>query len=387
MTYLIELILYIYCPWVYLENSIMKRSIWRNKKGQIQGVDFALAMIVFMIMFTEVIVLSLSFLEPKYQNLDSEAFETRAGQVADAFFMSAGYPSDWEYDFTSEFHSFGLRQVGSTSLDANKIARITPNNLYSINYQNLKRNISREEDMGFQFRIESLFSVSASLSLTQPTGTIEIETSLGDCSVWIFVVAPNSTVIYTQIDKTDNLGLLSLPINLGTGILPTGYYTVVVFAESQMGVYAVDYSNVIIGSSVNYGFKTCIQESEVNNGLTYIQTYCAQSMSTLGVTVLFPFLPGGEAYSNDESIINSPNTNEIFEVRMPTNGTCVVLVNANSTAGVQRKVYIYPSLLNDNLGTTFGESIVPENKESIKIENLVIIRECIFKAVLYIWSE
>ncbi|MBN1331137.1 MAG: hypothetical protein JXA54_16820 [Candidatus Heimdallarchaeota archaeon] len=365
----------------------MKRSIWRNKKGQIQGVDFALAMIVFMIMFTEVIVLSLSFLEPKYQNLDSEAFETRAGQVSNTFFMSAGYPNNWEYDYTSNFNSFGLRQVGSSSLDANKIARITPNNLFSIDYQNLKRNISREEDMGFQFRIESLFRVRASLTLTQPTGTIDIETSLGGCSVWVFVVAPNNTVIYTQRDKTDSLGLLSLPVNLGATVLPNGYYTVIVFAESQLGIFAIDYSDVIIGPSVNFGFKTSIQESEVNNGLTYIQTYCAQSLTALGVTVLFPFLPGGDAYSNEVSIISSPNTNEIFELRMPTNGTSVVIINANSPVGVQRKTYIYPSLLNDDLGTTYGESIVPENKELIKIENLVIIRECIFKAVLYIWPE
>ena len=33
----------------------MKRNIWRNKKGQIQGVDFALAMVIFMIMFAEII--------------------------------------------------------------------------------------------------------------------------------------------------------------------------------------------------------------------------------------------------------------------------------------------------------------------------------------------
>ncbi len=365
----------------------MRRSIWRNKKGQIQGVDFALAMIVFMIIFTEVIVLSLSFLEPKYQNLGREAFETRANQVADAFYMSAGYPTDWEYDYSSDFNSFGLRQLGTTSLDANKIARITPNALYSISYENLKRNISREEEMGFQFRIESLFSVSASLALTQPTGTIDIETSLGDCSVWIFVVAPNSSVIYTQRDITDSLGVLSLPIDLGTALLPTGYYTVVAFAESQYGVFAVDYTNVIIGSSVNHGFKTCIQESETSNGLAYIQTYCAQALTSLGVTVVFPFSPGGEAYSNEVSIINTPNTFETHQLRIPANGTSVILVSVDSPLGIQRKAYIYPSLLNDNLGTTYGESDVPTNKELFKVEKLVTIRECLFKAVLYIWSE
>ena len=73
----------------------MKRNIWRNKKGQIQGVDFALAMIIFMIMFAEVIVLSLNFLEPKYQNLDNRAFESSANQVSEVFFSSTGYPNDW----------------------------------------------------------------------------------------------------------------------------------------------------------------------------------------------------------------------------------------------------------------------------------------------------
>ena len=88
------------------------RKLFRfNRKGQIRGVDFALSMIIFMIIFAEVIVLTLTFLEPKYQNLGSKAFEDRANQISSAFFISTGYPVYWEYNYDTKFNSFGLRKL------------------------------------------------------------------------------------------------------------------------------------------------------------------------------------------------------------------------------------------------------------------------------------
>jgi len=319
--------------------------------------------------------------------LDSRAFESRADQVTEAFFSSGGYPVDWEYNYGSEFNSIGLREVGSTSLDANKIARLSQYGLYGISYNSLQHNLSREGDIGFQLHIDSLFDVHANLTLTQPTGTINIETTLGDCTIWAFVVAPNNSVVFTQRAKTDTLGILALTFPLGTGLLPNGYYTLVTFAESQMGVYAIDYSEIIIGTALNYGLKALVQENETSNGVTYMQTTFAGSLTTLSATILYPYLPGGEAQGNESIVRNAPSTNEIFELRMPTNGTTVVLLNGVGFSGSQRRIYVYPMLMNEDFNTIYGNPLVPENEETIRVERLVTIRECIFRAVLYIWAE
>jgi hypothetical protein len=365
----------------------MKRSIWRNKKGQIQGVDFALAMVIFMIMFAEIIVLTLTFIEPKYANLDVRAFESRAEQVEDVFFSSTGYPNDWEYDYGTQFHSFGLRKISSIELDANKLSRVNPESLYSLSYENLKANISREIDIGFQLSITSLFDISCSMVLSQPMGSIDIETSIGDCIIWVFVVAPNGTIIYTQKTQTDSLGDLALPFTTGAGLLPSGVYTSVVFAKSPSGLYAIDYTEEMVGSDTNLGLKLLVQEEQNSNGLVTIQTTNDGSLTSLQATVLYPYKTGEELMGNETFTIASPGASENFNLRIPTNGTCVTLLTGISATSFSRKTYIFPALLDDDFGTIFGYGIVPENKESIRFERLVVIRECIFKAVLYIWAE
>jgi len=363
----------------------MLKRLWRNKKGQIQGVDFALAMIIFMIIFAEVIVLSLSYLQPKYLNLDNQAFESRTSQLSDTFFASTGYPSSWEYSYTTTFNSFGLRQIGTSALDANKISRITPRSLYSISYDNLIGNLTREEDLGFQFTISTLFEANSTLSLTQPLGSINIITSLGNCMTWCFVVAPNSTIIYTHKEGTDSTGLLNLNFDTGSGVLPDGYYTLVVFAESQKGIFAINYDHVIIGTEVNFGLKAIIQENSANNGEAVIQTQFLGAANSLSTIVLYPYQDGAELYGNDSQTITLPSSQEVFNLRIPTNGTCVALVTGINVLGFSRRTYIFPSILTSEFNTVCGPQYIPENESLVKIEQIVVIRECLFKAVLLVW--
>ncbi|MHA1125667.1 MAG: hypothetical protein ACTSO7_08440 [Candidatus Heimdallarchaeota archaeon] len=366
----------------------MKRFHWRNKKGQIQGVDFALSMIVFMIVFAEVIVLSLSYIEPKYINLEDRAFETRADQISDAFFASAGYPIDWEYNYGIDFNSFGLLKYGTSELDANKISRINPKSLYHLSYESIRGNLSREKDFGFQLTIESLFDVECNLTLVQPIGTVDVTTSVSDCDIWIFVVAPDMTVMFTNRTQTDTSGVYSTTFPIGFGPLPDGYFTLVVFAKNSEGQYAVDYTELIVNDPTDMALRMIVQENENNNGLATIQATNNDTLSSFTATVLFPYQNGEEIYGNETQIINAPTNLETFNLRIPTNGTCVALVNGYTAGGgYDREVFVYPTTLTSDSGTVAGSLFVPEREEVLKIEKIVVIRECIFKAVLFIWPD
>lgn len=364
----------------------MKLSIWRNKKGQIQGVDFALAMVIFMIMFAEVIVLSLSYIEPKFQNLDDQAFQSQANQISEMFFGSTGYPSHWEYNLTTQFNSFGLREMGSTSLDANKLSRINSRGLYFLDYDNLKGNLSQERNFGFQLHIESMFDVNGSLTMAIPTSTIDISTTVGNCIVWSFLVGPDSTVLYTNRSVTDSTGSLTNTFTLAA--IPNGFYTLVVFAQSREGYYAVDVKNGVVGSETYMGLKLLVQEQEHNNGIAEITTENDGTLTSLTAVNLFPYKIGEENSGNASITLPTPATNEILNLRLPTNGTCVTLLTGiNGASEFSRRYFVFPSQLSDKFGTIFGDDILPDNIGLFKTEKLVIIRQCIFKAVFYVWPE
>ncbi len=364
----------------------MKQSIWRNKKGQIQGVDFALAMVIFMIMFAEVIVLSLSYIEPKFQNLDDQAFQSQASQISEMFFGSTGYPSHWEYNLTTRFNSFGLREIGSTNLDANKLSRINSKGLYFLDYNNLKGNLSQERNFGFQLHIESIFDVNGIFTLSLPTATIDISTTVENCTVWSFLVGPSGTILYTNRSVTDSTGKLSNTFTLAAS--PNGFYTLVIFAQSREGCFAVDVQNGVIGPETYMGLKLLVQEQEKNNGLASITTENDGTLVSLRAINLFPYKIGEEKFGNESVTIASPTTNEILSLRLPTNGTCVTLLTGiNGASEYTRKYFVFPSQLSNKFGTIFGDDTLPNNVEVFKTEKLVIIRQCIFKAVFYIWPE
>ena len=366
----------------------MRKILRRNKKAQIQGVDFALAMIIFMIMFAEVIVLSLTFMQPKYQNLEDSAFETRAEQISESFFESAGYPADWEYDYSTEFHSFGLRDIDSSNLNPNKISRITPNSLYGITYDDLIRNFSQERNFGFQLYIDALFDVTTTLTISSPTSSFDVETEIGDCDIWNFVISPNSSIIYKTRATTDASGDFSDTFDIGSGTQTIGYYTLVVFAKSPTGYYSIEVNQFINGISDDLGLKLLVQENENTNGMAMINARSSEALSTLTAITLYPFEIGGDAYGNESATIASPNQLETLNFRIPTNGTSVTILSGSSLIGsFDREWFAFPSILNAKFDTVFGAEELPENTESIRIEKLVVIRKSVFKAVLYLWSK
>ncbi|TFG01479.1 MAG: hypothetical protein EU542_06880 [Promethearchaeota archaeon] len=365
----------------------MRKLFGLSKKGQIQGVDFALAMMIFMIMFAEVLVLSFSFMEPKFQNLNDSAFQTRADQLTKSFFSSSGYPQQWEYQYDDSFNSFGLRETSSNSLDGNKIARINPNALYGLSYQSLRGNISNEGNTNFQFSLNYLIEVNVTLELTQPDASVEITTSSVNCPIWGFYIDPNGIIGIAQKAVTDNQGEYSFTVPIGSGTLPNGHYTLVVFAEKENGHIGIGYDQVIMGSESELGLELLVQENENSNGQMKVQTKNNGGLASLWATIVYPFPGGSPPLSTTENIPTSA-TEETTLLPSPTNGSCVVLLTGETASGnFERKIAIYPTPLNGNFNTIVGPTNLPNSESVIRIEKIVAIRECVFQAVLYIWEE
>ncbi len=136
------------------------------------------------------------------------------------------------------------------------------------------------------------------------------------------------------------------------------------------------------------GLKLLVQEQEDNNGIATINTENDGTLASLTVMNLFPYKIGEENFGNESITIAAPTTNEVLNLRLPTNGTCVTLLTGiNGASEYSRRTFVFPSQLSDKFGTIYGDNVLPNNVEIFKTEKLVIIRQCIFKAVFYIWSE
>ncbi|MBD3189857.1 MAG: hypothetical protein GF308_04400 [Candidatus Heimdallarchaeota archaeon] len=368
----------------------MDKILWRNKKGQVRGVDFALAMMIFMILFAEVLVLSLSFLEPKYQNVDKRAFQAKTEQISEAFFSSVGDSPNWEYDYVNNPDLFGLRGVHSPTIDPNKLSRINPQALDSLSYDFVRNSFSKQEDIGFRFIFDALFDVSVSLTTNNSHILGSVETSVANCSLWIFGILPDGTnpLEARMQNKTNTQGDCSLAIPKGG--LTEGNYSVVVFAKSQEGHYSIGYDSYVLGGGgdADFGLKLLVQEEPGHNAQARIRATSTAELQSLNATILYPF-PSNKASLAGNTSVLAQSVDSVYNttLRMPINGTSVVILTGKNNGGqFDREVYVYPSLLCAEHNTIFeGDEAYP--KDVIKIERIIMIRKCFFKAVLYIWQE
>ncbi|MEA2071409.1 MAG: hypothetical protein U9O98_08975 [Asgard group archaeon] len=364
----------------------MKKLLKLNKKGQIQGVDFALAMMIFMILFAEIIVLSLSFIEPKYQNLDDRSLQLKSEQIVDTFFSSSGIPQNWEYLFDSTYNSFGLKETGTTNLDPNKISRVNPLAYRSLSYDNVKGNLTQDASIGFQMRLLSIFDVSTQLSLGQPLTTINISSNQINCKIWIFLILPNNTVL-SKISNINTTTSQLVTFNMGADPLSSGIYTAVIIAQHNSKQFAIDYVSEEVGTATSLGLEMTVQEVPDNNGKLQIQSKNRGGLSSLTATVVYPYQTGSSNNGTSTLQINNPESEETLNLSLPTNGTAIILLSGNDGGSFSRSVFLFPCLLNKEFNTVFGSEALPTDLEIIKINRIVTIRECIYQVELYLWSE
>jgi hypothetical protein len=67
----------------------------KNRKGQVRGVDFALAMLIFIIAFSQIIIVLSNLLIPSLVQMDTYSKEQELDTLYSNIFYSQGHPADW----------------------------------------------------------------------------------------------------------------------------------------------------------------------------------------------------------------------------------------------------------------------------------------------------
>ena len=106
------------------------KSILKRKKAQIRGVDFALALLIFVIAFSQVIIVLSNLLIPSLVQMQTYSQEQELNKLYSNIFFSEGTPSNWGTIATSSFSDFKLGTMGASGgLDFTKINRYRNLNL------------------------------------------------------------------------------------------------------------------------------------------------------------------------------------------------------------------------------------------------------------------
>jgi hypothetical protein len=239
----------------------------KYRRGQIRGIDFSLAMVIFLLTMSQILILTNNFIESNstHQNLQERQSETNR-ILEDIVSSPGGYigGNDWSSISTNSLNvsswDFGL--LTNESLDPFKFGRLSSSSLdeYRLNYDILNEVL---ETGNKKFRIEVVNPLNISISSVvnnnpnlQISGEVTLNDRPIDSEINIFVIDENSVVVDTTT-YSDSLGAFS--INVPMSFLSNAY-TVVAMAKYGQSTQDIAYHTFLntapsIGSTKLSVFK------------------------------------------------------------------------------------------------------------------------------------
>ncbi|MHA1954184.1 MAG: hypothetical protein ACW96U_09600, partial [Candidatus Heimdallarchaeaceae archaeon] len=137
------------------------QKLTRNRKGQVRGVDFALAMLIFIIAFSQIIIVLSNLLIPSLVQMETYSKEQELDTIYSNIFYSQGYPTNWGSIGNSYLTDFRVGLLGNQeSLDFTKINRLSSGimDFWQIDYIRTKTSFALIQD--FALEIYSPITIS-----------------------------------------------------------------------------------------------------------------------------------------------------------------------------------------------------------------------------------
>ena len=376
------------------------KSILKRKKAQIRGVDFALALLIFVIAFSQVIIVLSNLLIPSLVQMQTYSQEQELNKLYSNIFFSEGTPSNWGTIATSSFSDFKLGTMGASGgLDFTKINRLTNDmsSYWAISYLNVKLGYNMIKD--FAVSVYSPISVTID-EYTAVFGVInlygqvkEYQTPIADAKIWAIAVDNHDNVVTNFTTTKDISGSISYSATI-TGP-NSDYFTIVVFA--QVGEIYQDYTVLRIERQssgleydiVDFDFRPFVWENanplSSAIDLSVERDFLSDEASAV---VVFPF----SDYGVDHYTVNLTQTTtaegEIYsgtEIPVTSDGLAVVIVNERTESTFSAGYMGVPMFLDSNHGGVFSHSSFAEQQTYISKTQLLLIRNVLLKCQIWYW--
>ncbi|NPD87858.1 MAG: hypothetical protein HGN29_03995 [Asgard group archaeon] len=372
----------------------------RNRRGQVRGIDFALAMLIFIIAFSQIIIVLSNLLIPSLVQMETYSQEQDLDTLYSNIFYSQGYPTNWGSRGISYLSDFRVGLLGNQeSLDFTKINRLTSGimDFWQIDYIKTKTSFALIQDFALEIYSPitiSLNSVQIAFDKITINGMVtEYQTPIKDADVWVFSIDANNNVALNYTQTKDISGVVSFKsvINVNT----TGYYSIVAFA--QVGGIYQDYTVLRMEKEAS-GLEYFQSEFVLN---PFVRENTASKTSAVDISVartqlsdeaqafvLFPY--GDIDITHRTTSLAQVNNNEgqIYlaeNIPAPADGVAVVVVQEREGTEYRAGFIGIPMFLTENLGGTYGPiSQMPESSY-ISVTHILMVRNVLVKCQMWYW--
>lgn len=387
---------------IKLTNNQKKKlkAFFRNTKAQIRGVDFALALLIFVIAFSQVIIVLSNLLIPSLVQMENYSQQQELDKLYSNIFYTQGNPTDWGTISTAGLVDFKLGLMGANSeLGFTKINRLTSDisEYWAFNYLDVKVSYGLVRD--FAVSIYSPITVEVE-SYTAAFGIITIDgvvkellTPIADADVWVLSVDDNNNVA-TNYTTTQNISE-EIKFHAVLNADETDHYTIVIFA--QVGEIYQAYTVIRLVKSavgleydlVDFNFRPFVYENDAQQTSAIDLNYERESLSdeATGV-VVFPFTGLGVTHYSQSLVATTLGSEDIYQgtnIPIPASGLAVLVVNDRSDTTYTAGYMGIPMFQNDENGNIFAHSSFTDQTTYISQTRTMLVRNILLKCQIWYW--
>lgn len=373
-------------------------KLTKNRRGQVRGVDFALAMLIFIVAFSQIIIVLSNLLIPSLVQMETYSQEQELDTLFSNFVYSQGYPADWGTignTYLSDFRIGLLNDQGN--LDFSKVNRLTSGimDFWEIDYIRAKTSFAIVKD--FALEIYSPISIninSVSLVFDEITvnGTVmEYQTLVEDAEVWVFSIDASNNVVSNYTTTKEISGVVSFKSTLNVNV--TTYYSIVAFA--QVGEIYQDYTAVRMERAGLDYFETDFvlhpfarENTASKSSAIDISIYREILSDEAQAFVLFPY--NNFDITHTTAALTQENNDEgsvylAEDIPIPADGLAVVVVQEREGTTYRAGLIGIPMFLTEGLGGTYGPISQMSGSSFISVTHTIMVRNVLVKCQMWYW--
>ncbi|MHA1115876.1 MAG: hypothetical protein ACTSRR_06385 [Candidatus Heimdallarchaeaceae archaeon] len=375
------------------------KKLRRMRKGQVRGIDFALGMLIFIIAFSQVIIVLTHLLVPSIMQMENYSEYQELDKLYGLIYYSKGNPSNWATIGTSSLTDFSLGLSGDDGqLSFSKINRLTSDiaDYWKIDYQFVKTSYGLLKD--FAISVDSVIKIQID-SFSAGFGSLTVKGKVLEDTVSI----ENVAITTFALDKENNLFINTTTTKKNTNeatfistlsVSTSNYYTIVIFANIDE-IYETYYvfriykpNDSFEYEKVDFNFRPLVLENKEKHSSAIDVRFSSPAITEEAVaTVLFSKRDVGKSFYNQtlsqESSLEEGNFYLGTNIPIPTQGLAVVVVQENDGLNYRAGYMGIPMFLTETASSIFGNEEILSG-EYIYSFDLLYVRNRLVKCQIWV---
>lgn len=374
-----------------------------GRRAQIRGIDFSLAMIIFSVTMTQVLILTSTFIEGNRTFISFEEREAKAEGLASEIAFSPGISggtTSWELSSTATLigsnWTFGMSDYGK--LNPFKAARLSNWSVsdWELDYDIIKASTSTTNDFKIQIvsplKIEILSINDDNANSILIDGTVtRFNKPIGGAKISGFAV--NATQDVAQgYTVSNSVGNFSVNVSYNFALEINDYYSIVVFAEFGSNTQDIVISNHLrgIGSlPANIGRISLSNSSDFTEGYAVnVTTEFDVTISSASVLALFPGYLSGQLNHSTGVLekVSGANIWTIDDLKSPFTGSVLYLAMGFQGVVLDSIAYLnFPVTLDDEFSKAIEPRLTIQSSSSTGVL-IIEVRGLILLLLVTIWG-